>query len=538
MPTPASTSASGAPPVPDAPVPVRRVGSRSVAPALVFLGRRLLSGAVVLLGATFVVHLLLTSALDPLADLRTSTAPNREALIAARVAALDLDHPPLVRYLDWLRGVLTGDLGTSWVTGQPVASLLGTAIPSTLRLVGVATVVAIGLGVLVGIVSALRQYTGFDHAVTVLSFVLYSLPTFWVAVLLKLWGAIGFNDFLADPRVPPGWTAVVAVASGVVWSAVLGGGRRTRWVAFGAGAVATALVLVLVSTTGWLRDPGLGVAGVAALGTGLAVGVVALTTGLRDRRALSAALATVALGAALHLPLQYAFVHASTPLIALLAAAAVLTGAAIGAALGGADRRGAARAAAVTALGVGLLIYADRLMGAWRVYAGAPQIGGRPIATIGPRTPGLSGDYWVEQLDTLTHLVLPATTLILISFASYTRYARAGLLEVLEQDHVRTARAKGLPERVVVLRHAVRSALVPLATVVPVDLAALFGGAVVIERIFGWSGMGRLFVTSLQAQDIDPVMGYVLVTGALLVLANVLVDVLYAALDPRVRVAG
>ncbi len=85
-------------------------------------------------------------------------------------------------------------------------------------------------------------------------------------------------------------------------------------------------------------------------------------------------------------------------------------------------------------------------------------------------------------------------------------------------------------------RHAFRNALIPLATIVPLDIAALFGGAIITERIFAWSGMGALFIKSLQGRDADPVMGYFLVTGTLLVLANIVVDFVYAALDPRIRV--
>jgi peptide/nickel transport system permease protein len=194
------------------------------------------------------------------------------------------------------------------------------------------------------------------------------------------------------------------------------------------------------------------------------------------------------------------------------------------------------RAAAVTAVGVGVLIFVDRVMAVWYTYSNASVINGRPIATIGSQTPGLSGDFWVESLDKFTHLVLPTIALILISFASYTRYSRASLLEVMNQDYIRTARAKGLSERVVTTRHAFRNALIPLATVVPLDIAALFGGAIITERIFSWSGMGALFIKSLTDKDADPIMGYFLVTGTLLVLANIVVDFVYAALDPRIRV--
>jgi peptide/nickel transport system permease protein len=208
----------------------------------------------------------------------------------------------------------------------------------------------------------------------------------------------------------------------------------------------------------------------------------------------------------------------------------------VGYLFGGYDRVVSMRASAVTAIGVGVLLFVDRVMAVWYPYSNASQINGRPIATIGSQTPGLSGDFWVQSLDKFTHLILPTIALILISFASYTRYSRASLLEVMNQDYIRTARAKGLSERVVTTRHAFRNALIPLATVVPLDIAALFGGAIITERIFSWSGMGALFIKSLGAKDADPIMGYFLVTGTLLVLANIVVDFVYAALDPRIRV--
>lgn len=536
MATSVTTRASGARSAPDAPVTARRSWFRNAAPTLTFLGRRLVSSAIVLLGATFIVYMLLAYSLDPLEDLRTSTAPNKEALIAARTLALDLDTPPVIRYFKWLGALFTGDLGSSWVSGQPVTALLGSAIPSTVQLVAASTLLAIGLGVLVGIVSALRQYTRFDYSVTFLSFVLYSLPSFWVAVLLKLWGAIGFNDFLADPTVPPLWIALLSVISGVLWSSIIGGSTRTRWVSFGAALVATAGALLFISNSDWLLNPSLGLVGVLALGVGIAFGVVALSAGLDNRRALYASLTTVAIGAALYYPLQFAFVNATWLLIIGLALASVVVGLVVGYLFGGYDRGVSMRAAAVTAVGVGVLIFVDRVMAVWYTYSNASVINGRPIATIGSQTPGLSGDFWVESLDKFTHLVLPTIALILISFASYTRYSRASLLEVMNQDYIRTARAKGLSERVVTTRHAFRNALIPLATVVPLDIAALFGGAIITERIFAWSGMGALFIKSLGAKDADPIMGYFLVTGTLLVLANIVVDFVYAALDPRIRV--
>jgi peptide/nickel transport system permease protein len=165
------------------------------------------------------------------------------------------------------------------------------------------------------------------------------------------------------------------------------------------------------------------------------------------------------------------------------------------------------------------------------------DMNGRPIATVGSSTPGYDpGNMWRSALDTFFHLLLPTVSLLTISFAGYTRYARAGMIEVLGQDYVRTARAKGMPERVVVVRHAFRNVLIPITTLVATDLGALLGGAIITEYIFGIPGMGALFQNSLGRGDVYPVMGYFLVIAFMAILFNFLADLSYAALDPRVRV--
>ena len=173
----------------------------------------------------------------------------------------------------------------------------------------------------------------------------------------------------------------------------------------------------------------------------------------------------------------------------------------------------------------------------WNVYATSGRIKGRPIATIGSATPGLEGSLWVHGVDVFTHLLLPTLALILISFATYTRYSRASLLEVMNQDYIRTARAKGLSERTVVVRHAFRNALIPIATIVAFDIGGIIGGAVITERVFGWTGMGALFQNGLDKVDPNPVMAFFLVTGGLAILFNLFADLVYAGLDPRIRVS-
>ena len=161
---------------------------------------------------------------------------------------------------------------------------------------------------------------------------------------------------------------------------------------------------------------------------------------------------------------------------------------------------------------------------------------GRPIPTFGDRTPNLGGNYWVGTLDSFTHLLLPTLTLILIAFAAYTRYSRSSMLEVMSQDYIRTARAKGLPERVVVVRHGFRNTLIPLATIVPIDVITLIGGAVITEAVFARPGMGHAVRPVAGATPrSSPVMAYLLITATLAIVANIVADIVYAVVDPRIR---
>jgi peptide/nickel transport system permease protein len=156
------------------------------------------------------MFILVNAAVDPLQDLRESTAVNKAQQIEARIAQLDLETNVVIRFFRWIGHFVTGDWGVAWRSGQDVRPLIGDAIGSTLELVTAATFLALILGVFVGIVSALRQYSTFDYLIIFVSFLLYSLPSFWVAVLLKQWGAIGFNDFLRDPRLA--WPVLIASA--------------------------------------------------------------------------------------------------------------------------------------------------------------------------------------------------------------------------------------------------------------------------------------------------------------------------------------
>jgi peptide/nickel transport system permease protein len=140
-----------------------------------------------------------------------------------------------------------------------------------------------------------------------------------------------------------------------------------------------------------------------------------------------------------------------------------------------------------------------------------------------------------KLLDRLWHLVLPATTLVLLLAAIIARYQRAAFLDVATQDFVRTARAKGLTERAVLWRHVLRNALLPVITLLGLALPMLVGGAVFIERVFAWPGMGQLVVGAIAARDHSLVTAIVILGSVLVTLGSLLADVLYAVADPRLR---
>jgi peptide/nickel transport system permease protein len=140
--------------------------------------------------------------------------------------------------------------------------------------------------------------------------------------------------------------------------------------------------------------------------------------------------------------------------------------------------------------------------------------------------------FWIDRLQ---HLAIPAMTLMVISVATYSRFMRASMLEVINSDYVRTARAKGLAERKVTLKHALRNALIPVVTVSALNFGGLIGGAVITESIFQLDGMGNYFINNLLSQDVYAVMAWLMVTATAVIIFNLLADVAYGYLDPRIR---
>ena len=154
------------------------------------------------------------------------------------------------------------------------------------------------------------------------------------------------------------------------------------------------------------------------------------------------------------------------------------------------------------------------------------------IAQLSSVDPGSGFHYLVDRIQ---HLAIPVVVLSVLSIAQFSRYMRASMLEVVNSDYVRTARAKGLREGTVVMKHAFRNALIPLTTVIALDFAALFGGAIVTETIFALDGMGLYFIGALQERDTNAIMAWLMVTSVIIIFFNLVADVVYGYLDPRIR---
>ncbi len=170
------------------------------------------------------------------------------------------------------------------------------------------------------------------------------------------------------------------------------------------------------------------------------------------------------------------------------------------------------------------------------IIAFASNVRWFPVA--GMRDVRLEGNRFEEWVDIAHHLVLPALTLGLIYLAQYSRLSRASMLEVLQSDYVRTARAKGLAERKVVYKHALRNAVIPVITIAGLQFGALLSGALLVETVFNWPGLGRLAADSVFQRDAPVLLGVLICSAVLVVVINILTDVVYRMIDPRIRVGG
>jgi len=153
------------------------------------------------------------------------------------------------------------------------------------------------------------------------------------------------------------------------------------------------------------------------------------------------------------------------------------------------------------------------------------------LPSSGMFTIGMEASLW----DRLSHLIMPVTVLSMASIASWSRYMRSSMLEVIRQDYIQTARAKGLAEKTVVYKHALKNAMIPVITIMGVQIPLFFTGAVITETIFAWPGMGRLYYTAVLQRDYSLLMGILTISASLVILFNLLTDIAYAYFDPRIK---
>jgi peptide/nickel transport system permease protein len=322
-----------------------------------YIARRVIFSIPVLLVSSILVFVVIRANGDFTQSLGQNPRIPRQAVIEAR-KALGLDRSGYQQYVGWFTHFIRGDWGKSLLTNGSVSKDIREALWNTLVLGSVATIFSLIIGVSIGVYSALRQYSLFDHLSTGGAFIGLSIPNFWFGLLLQIF----FGVYLV------------------------------KWF--------------------HLSDPVFYITGMFKAGT----------TGF-------------------HL------------------------------------------------------------------------------------------------LDRIRHIVLPALVLSVQIIAVYSRYMRASMLEVMQSDFMRTARAKGLPERRVIFRHAMRNALIPITTQLAIDIGTLAGGLIITEQVFQWPGMGKFFIDAFRNGDYPQVLPWVMVTVTFVILFNLLADIAYAFLDPRIRYA-
>lgn len=507
---------------------------------LAYIGRRISIALLILFGSTYLTYNLAAYSGDPLAGIRESLDPKKEVIMAELSRFYQLDVPPPARYFLWIQkvfGIGTGqvDFGLT-VKRLSVLDEISSAIPTTLRLVTVATFLAIVLGITFGVISAIRQYSRLDYSLTFLSFFLFSLPIFWVAVMLKEYLVIQFNAFLEDPTIGIISNVVISALLAVIITGFVGGTRRRVLITWAVTFAVLMVVLQAASWTSWFREPTIGIFGIGLIGAMTSVGLTHVFAGLGNKKALYSGLAAVGVGVAFYYPFGQIMNESGNYLLFLALGLLMLSMSYfIGYFFTKIDKGPVIRSAMLSAFFVSFFIVIDKLMQAWKPYYELTD--GKPMQTDGAYNLTLeSNDFWVLNLDLLTHLALPTLALTLISFAGYLRYSRASLLEVLNMDYVRTARAKGMPEREVILRHAFRNSMLPLTTLVAFDIAGIVGGAIITERVFSWRGMGSLANEAILGQDLNLLMATFAITAFLAVMATLAADLIYSVLDPRIRI--
>jgi ABC-type dipeptide/oligopeptide/nickel transport system permease component len=390
-------------------------------------------------------------------------------------------------YVEWLGALVQGDFGMSTRDQRPVLDKILAAIQPTLLLSFLAILISYIVAIPIGVHAAVKQNSLFDQASTVMLFVLYSLPSFWVAILgIFFFGGgdywdlfpirgLGGEAYTMDPELARRLITGLLMAAPLPVILGVSGERRNRLIMTG---VLTATALILAFSFNGMPDAASH--GILALGAGVAL--------------LSA------LGSA---PLR-------------VAGTCLLSAAVLG---------------PWFAVSMGTVPDLTPAADAFPMIAELARVWSIDLAG-GESIPVYGDGVWL--LDRVHHLIMPVTCLTYASFASISRFQRTSLLEVIRQDFVRTARAKGLPEKVVIWKHAVRNALIPIVTLLGATLPYLVGGSVIIETIFTIPGLGSLGFESILNRDYSVVMAIALMSAVLTMFGILVSDLTYALVDPRI----
>ncbi|MHB8585399.1 MAG: ABC transporter permease [Thermoplasmatota archaeon] len=478
-----------------------------------YIVRRLLLAIPVLLGITIITFGISWEANEgnlARAYITPKMSPSQQQQV---IIAHGFNQPIYVQYFGYLNGLLHLDFGLSHTQNDlPVTQVFLDFLPATLELTIAAMIFAIIFGIMLGTLSAVRKDTALDHITRFLALSGVSIPIFWLGLMLK----IAFSTTTL-PNIIEGF--------GLIGDALFL--SVTILVLLGVGAfIADSLD---ATRTTWAR-------------LAIDVGIAAIVVGAMNywlhwlflAEVLAIILGVGFLGAAV-IKLAKAR-HVNGIAWILIVVASLLLGLGLAASQGGSAVDHVFSQIPVMPLGGRLsddiLLASAQHPAQCPVFSDLPNCTGHTGLIV---VDALVAGDWVLLNDALVHLILPGITLGYASMAIITRMTRSSMLEVLSQDFVRTARAKGLPDREVIRRHARPNALIPVTTVIGLSFGALLGGAVLTETIFQWPGLGRWSTNAITNSDTNSVMGFTLFVVVAYLFANLIVDILYSVLDPRVR---
>lgn len=458
-----------------------------------FMLRRAALAWLVITGSFAFIYSLAATVGDPLAEIRLSNPPNLEYLLLAATRELRLDQPIPERFLGWyfdaLSSIVDGSFSLgSALNGRPVTEGLSSAIAPTLFLVCVSILIALMGGSAIGIFVAIRRLGFRESILSLLVFLGYVSPVFWIGHLLKQYVVIVLNDGAVQLSI---WFETIGLFIGSLIFLAL--------VCFG-----------YLSYYQW--------------------------NDRKSRRAIQVVIPTgiVSMGLASELlPSQSSYLF-----IVLLFSSATALWTVIWALLSkGAPRR----VSFGFKIGIAwvLSFTIQKLIFTMPEYMARDEIGGRPFPSFAYESVWYeTPDFWVLQLDRALHLILPAFAISITTIAIYFQVVKNAAIESLESDYVKMARAKGVSDIEVLVRHVFRSCYLSLVNTFVPNFLYLFNGVIIAELVFGWQGLGTYLMSALFNYDLNRLMGGIFVLGVATFIGMLASDLIIHRLDPRIREFG